>query len=196
MPRSSRFFHRLRARGAGTPRMPGPFYRSPAASVPSLGHLVNGHDDEQLGLGVWLDDHHPGDLTTSGLDHESTRHDAGPVARSSIARTSTSVTPRCSMRDSAWPVNERSQFHHSGKVAIAPLGGPIVAPGHTQRCRQISLATAGRVLSDRCSISASRGEHQGEQPFRARCSPWIGPRRRYVLVDQRDSRAPSASGNC
>jgi hypothetical protein len=38
------------------------------------------------------------------------------VAFSSIARTSTSVTPRCSIRHPAWLVKERSPFHHSGNV--------------------------------------------------------------------------------
>src|SRR5215510_922546 len=65
----------------------------------------------------------------------STTLASNPVARSSIARTSTSITPRCSMRNSAWPVNERSHFHHSGKVGIEPLGGPIVAPVTRQQCR-------------------------------------------------------------
>jgi hypothetical protein len=56
-------------------------------STPS-GHWdipVSGHD-EQLGLGVWLDDHDPGALTASGLDHESARHDAGlePVLRANL----------------------------------------------------------------------------------------------------------------
>ena len=32
-----------------------------------------------------------------------------------------SVTPRCSMRSSAWLVNNRSQFHHSGNVGIEGL---------------------------------------------------------------------------
>src|SRR4030095_3862784 len=111
MPRSSRSSPRLGARGAGTPQMSGPFDTLPAASAPSLGDLVNGHEDEQAGLGVWFDDHDTRALTASGWDNESPVHDAGlePVALSSIARTSTSVTPRCSMRNSAWPVNERSQ---------------------------------------------------------------------------------------
>ena len=39
------------------------------------------------------------------------------------------------MRNSAWPVNQRSQFHHSGNVGIELLGGPIVAPGHTSEVR-------------------------------------------------------------
>src|SRR5512134_747561 len=86
MPRSSRSSRPLGARGAGTPQMSGPFDTSPATSAPSLGHLVNGHDDEQTGLGVWLDDHDRGALTASGLDHESTRHDAGlePVLRANL----------------------------------------------------------------------------------------------------------------
>jgi hypothetical protein len=54
----------------------------------------------------------------------STTLASNPVARSSIARTSTSVTPRCSMRNSAWPVNERSQFHHSWNVGIEPRPEP------------------------------------------------------------------------
>ena len=66
----------------------------------------------------------------------STTFGSNPVAFSSIARTSTSVTPRCSIRNSAWLVNERSQFHHSGKVGMEAFGGPIVAPGHgIQECR-------------------------------------------------------------
>jgi len=32
-----------------------------------LGHLVNGHDDEHAGLGVWFDDHDPRALTAAGL---------------------------------------------------------------------------------------------------------------------------------
>ncbi len=43
---------------------------------------------------------------------------------------------------------------------------------------------------------ASEGEHRGEHPLRARCSPLIGPRRGYVLVNERDSRAASPQGNC
>jgi hypothetical protein len=35
------------------------------------------HDDEQAGLGIWLDDHDPRALTALGVDHESTCHDAG-----------------------------------------------------------------------------------------------------------------------
>jgi hypothetical protein len=41
-------------------KMAGPSDRSPAASAPSLEHLVYGHDDERAGFGVWLDDHDPG----------------------------------------------------------------------------------------------------------------------------------------
>lgn len=68
----------------------------------------------------------------------STTLASNPVALSSLARTSTSVTPRHSMRKSAWPVNERSQFHHSGKVGIEPLGKvdrKTASPA--QQCRQI-----------------------------------------------------------
>jgi hypothetical protein len=32
-----------------------------------LGHLINGHDDEQLGLGVRLDDHDPRALDRVGF---------------------------------------------------------------------------------------------------------------------------------
>ena len=41
------------------------------------------------------------------------------VALTSMARSSTSVAPRGSMRISAWLVSDRSQFHHSGKAGIA-----------------------------------------------------------------------------
>ena len=60
----------------------------------------------------------------------STTLGSNPVAFSSIARTSTSVTPRCSIRNSAWLVNERSQFHHSGKVGMKAYRGAMVAPNH------------------------------------------------------------------
>ena len=43
---------------------------------------------------------------------------SNPVARSSIARTSTSVTPRCSMRNSACGVNESCQLHHDGNSGL------------------------------------------------------------------------------
>src|SRR2546426_2109502 len=77
MPPSSHSSPRLDARGGGTRQMPGPSDRLPAASAPSLGHLVNGHDDEQPGLGVWLHDYDPGALLASGADHESALHDVG-----------------------------------------------------------------------------------------------------------------------
>jgi hypothetical protein len=41
------------------------------------------------------------------------------------------VTRRCSIRNPACPVNEKSQFHHSGKVGIGRFGGPIVASGQS-----------------------------------------------------------------
>ena len=72
----------------------------------------------------------------------STTLASNPVALSSIARTSTSVTPRCSMRNSAWPVNERSQFHQSGKVGIEAWSGRIVAPRHPLTSTTKSAANA------------------------------------------------------
>src|SRR5215204_6751427 len=89
---------------------------------------------------------------------------SNPVARSSIARTSTSVTPRCSMRSSAWPVNERSQFHHSGNVGIEPLGGPIVAPGYTSELPS-GFVCHGRTSVERPLLNQRfKGEHRGGTP--------------------------------
>jgi hypothetical protein len=70
-------------------------------------------------------------LQVSDVNHESALYDVRLelVALSSIARTSTSVTPRCSIRNSAWLVNERSQFHHSGNVGMKAFRRPIVALG-------------------------------------------------------------------
>ena len=44
--------------------------------------------------------------------------------------------------------------------------------------------------------SSPRGEHRGEHPLRARCSPWIGRLRVRLGQTKRDSRAPNVSGNC
>jgi hypothetical protein len=95
----------------------------------------------------------------------STTLASNPVARSSIARTSTSVTPRCSMRNSAWPVNERSQFHHSGKAGIEPLGRPIVAPGHRPEVPS-DLVRHGRARVERPWLNwcIERREHGGGTP--------------------------------
>jgi len=79
-----------------------------------------------------------------------------PVAFSSIARTSTSVTPRYSIRNSAWLVNERSQLHQSGNVGIerfsradrstprrdrelGVLPQPVVEHDDPQRVQQLPL---------------------------------------------------------
>src|SRR5262245_59029309 len=77
MLRSARSSRRFDATDVRTPQMSGPSARSLAASARSWGHLVNCHDDEQAGFGVWLDDHEPGALTASGLNHESALYDAG-----------------------------------------------------------------------------------------------------------------------
>jgi len=114
----------------------------------------------------------------------STTLASNPVARSSIAGTSTSVTPRCSMRNSAWPVKERSQFHHSGKVGIEPLGGPIVAPGHTRisedtsyrrSCNVVGTSTrhryrdgVGRNLYGRAHLKCRLANAQPDPDFRYR----------------------------
>jgi hypothetical protein len=42
-----------------------------------LGHLVNSHDDEQLGVSVRFDDYDPRALQVSDVDHESALHDIG-----------------------------------------------------------------------------------------------------------------------
>jgi hypothetical protein len=53
------------------------------------------------------------------------------------------------------------------------------------------------MLSAPCSIGASKeGNTVGEHPLRARCSPWIGLRRGFVLVDERDSREARTQTNC
>src|SRR3712207_104369 len=99
----------------------------------------------------------------------STTLGSNPVAFSSIARTSTSVTPRCSMRNSAWPVNERSQFHHSGEVGIELLAGPIVAPGHASKAFPDFFCQQRSSLSDRLAKALQQGGTHGGTPLGARC---------------------------
>ena len=112
----------------------------------------------------------------------STTLASNPVARSSIARTSTSVTPRCSMRSSAWPVNERSQFHHSGNVGIERLGrADRSTRSHDQKAWQIPSVQQGTRRHTTCAErpvlnqALREGEQQGGTGPTARGVPlWIG----------------------
>jgi hypothetical protein len=124
MPRFSHSSRLWDARGAGTPQMSDPSDRVTCSERSVSGTPL------QRGLGVGLDDHNPWALPALGVDHESALHDAGLEPGGSLQDNADLhlVTPRCSMRNSAWPVNERSQFHQSGKVGIEAWGGRIVAP--------------------------------------------------------------------
>jgi hypothetical protein len=138
----------------------------------------------------------------------STTLASNPVARSSIARTSTSFTPRCSMRNSAWPVNERSQFHHSGNVGIEPLGRPIVAPGHTSELPS-EFVCHGRTSVVRPLLNQRfKGEHRGEHPSARGVPPGLacledsssstnatrGQRAQRATASRRIGYGPSSSG--
>ena len=48
----------------------------------------------------------------------------GAALVQAVEMSSTSVTPRCSMRNSAWAVNERSQFHHYQRQRFQQLFFP------------------------------------------------------------------------
>src|SRR5712691_3151280 len=61
-------------------------------------------------------------LATWIMNRPSTTLGSNPVARSSIARTSTSVTPRRSIRNSACGVNESSQLHQNGNAGLEVIG--------------------------------------------------------------------------
>jgi hypothetical protein len=71
------------------------------------------------------------------------------------------------MRNSAWPVNERSQFHHSGKVGIEPLAEPIVALGHTSEVPS-GFLRHGRARIERLllNLPSKRGNTGGNIPPR------------------------------
>jgi len=135
MPPSSRSSPLFDARGAGKPQTSGPSERSLEGSARSLGHLVNGHDHEQRGLGVGLDDHNPRALPASGLDHESALHDAGFEPGGSLQHSADLHLGHAALL--------HAQFGVAGerKVPIPLLrkgrhpafGGPIVAPGHTSK---------------------------------------------------------------
>jgi hypothetical protein len=78
------------------------------------------------------------------------------------------------MRNSAWPVNERFQFHRSGKVGIEPLAGAIAAHrSHVNGVGGFRLP-AGTPL-DRSGLIFVED---------------------LVLVDQPDRRAASGRDNC
>ena len=154
--------------------MSGPFDRSPAASAPSSGHLVNGNDDEQAGLNVWLDDHNPGALTALGLDHESALHNAGLEPGGSLQHSADIHFGHASLFHAQFGVagERKSQFHHSGKVGIEPLSRLIVAPGHTLEMRSDFARHSGaRVDRPLLNQHFKRGNTEGEQGTRARCSP-------------------------
>jgi hypothetical protein len=181
MPRSGHSSRRLGARGAGTPQMSGPSDMSAAASAPSLRHLVNGHDDKKLGIGVRLHDHDPRVLQMADVDHKSALHDVRVKPCSLLKHSADfdSVTPRCSMRNSAWPVNESSQLHHSGKVGIELLGGSIVAPAVGHKCWRPRPPIASRLLAQNTQpgerpVLKQRFKEEGTRRVtvpRARCSP-------------------------
>ena len=147
-------------------------------------------------------------ITTQGLcprrvlimNLPSTTLASNPVAVSSIAWTSTSVTPRCSMRNSAWPVNERSQLHLSGKVGIEPLSGSIVAPRHRLRSAD---GTAGSFVwakqgAERPVLNQrlKGGNTEGERCLARGVPRWMVVRRGNLHVNKGDSRAASAHGTC
>lgn len=112
------------------------------------------------------------------------------VARSSIARTSTSVTPRCSMRNSACPVNDRSPFHHSGKVGTEAFVGPSDRAASKRsskplRVRQLCLVSGEPVMSNFPSladafvakINGQPRERNASRAYRSSC----GRRHRMAL---------------
>jgi hypothetical protein len=49
-----------------------------------VGHLVGGHDGNDLGVGIWLDDHESRVPQVADVDHESDLHDVRLEAPSSL----------------------------------------------------------------------------------------------------------------
>jgi hypothetical protein len=70
------------------------------------------------------------------------------------------------MRNSAWPVNERSQFHHSGKVGIERSRSSITMRVRTERAPALPQAqvTDRSVVSRTRALSLTSGSARSEWP--------------------------------
>jgi hypothetical protein len=95
-----------------------------------------GSDRLVVRITIGFDDDYPRMLLVTSVNHEPAFDDVG-LEPSGLLQHSAELdlgTPRCSIRNSAWLVNERSQLHH--KVGMDAFDGSLVALRHgVQECR-------------------------------------------------------------